>query len=137
MKATHWLLKGSFFWSLFFSVLFVTSGCKQYGDDSSYDYSGHYLFSGRILDQETLTPVKGAEVTVYADQSTVETERTTEEKVCITDAQGRFSAAVARNPFGDYDHPSYCFSVQHPKYKDGYKGFYYCSGVKIYLTRIK
>jgi len=116
--------------------LLALSGCEQYKE--GWDENGGYiLISGCVLDASSGVSVSGAKITVYAEAFINGTEQRSEDGICTTDAKGRFSIRMRPYPINIYDQPYFSFSVEHRNYQNTYKGFDYCSGVKIYATRIK
>jgi len=136
MKTPLHLLKGNFFLYMCACLTFLLSGCSQY-QNSTDNEEGFFLLSGQVLDAVSGSPIKGAKVTGYADESSAMTERKTVDVTTTTDSKGRFSMRVPSYPLDMYDYPSYSFSVKHPNYADAWDGFNYSTGVKIYATRIK
>jgi len=136
MKTRLHLLQGNFLLYMWAGLTLLLSGCDKYKSDPNI-LEGLYLFNGQVLEAGSGSPVKGATVVAYADQSTIETERRTDDAIGKTDSKGRFSMKVSCDPFDTYEYPFFCFYVEHPDYQAADKGFYYSSGVKIYLTRIK
>lgn len=136
MKIPIHVLKVNLLLCLFAGLNFFLSSCGKYQNDSDPE-EGFFLFNGHVLEAGSGAPIKGATVIAYADESTIETERRTENAFGKTDSKGRFSMKVSWVPFGSYSRPFFCFYVDHPNYQKVEKGFYSSSGVKIYLTPIK